>query len=180
MGDEREEREQQDRRPDGVAWNELEGKVIFLEFTRAMDNPDNMSVALECKGNQYTEAMAALERAQRSRAWRHQTAITSVTTAPLIFGVRGTVLIDEARTSLQALKLSEKQLQKVLTRGVREAVTAASEMCTARTAALKCLPKAPRGPDGKRAKVIIPQKPFRRGGWRSDRGGGVSVVAGNG
>ena len=31
---------------------------------------------------------------------------------------------------------------------------------------------APRGPDGKRAKVLIPQKPFKRAGWRSDRGGG--------
>ena len=167
-----EELEQQARRPDGVAWNELEGKVIFLEFTRAMDNPDNMAAALERKGQQYVVAMDALRRAQDRRDTRHKIRIGQVSTAPLIFGVRGTVLINDARSSLQGLQLSEKQLLKVLTRGVREAVTAASDMCSARMAALKCLPRAPRGPDGKRIKVVIPPKPFQRPSWRSDRGGG--------
>ena len=60
-----EEAEQQDRRPDGVAYNEVEGVVIFLEFTRAMDNPDNMERALQEKGKQYKEVMEALERAQQ-------------------------------------------------------------------------------------------------------------------
>ena len=169
---EEERRQQQDRRPDGVAYNELEGTVVFLEFTRAMDNPENMLAAFEKKGQQYSTAMEALIRAQSRAATQHNPHIGSVTTAPLIFGVRGTVLMEEARASLQALKLSGKQLAKVLTCGVRAAITAASEICTARTAALRCLPKAPRGPDGRRVKVLIPQKPFRHLPWRSDRGAG--------
>ena len=60
-----EEEEQCKRRPDGVAWNEVEGRVVFLEFTRAMDNPDNIRDALEAKGVQYAAAERALERAQR-------------------------------------------------------------------------------------------------------------------
>lgn len=164
-----EEVEQQDRRPDGVAYNEMEGTVIFLEFTRAMDNPDNMLRALADKGEQYVEAVAALERAQRRRATRHLPRIQSVSTAPLIFGVRGTVLMTTAREALHQLKLTEPQLKRVLAAGVRAAITAASNMCSARAAALKCLPRAPRGPDGKRAKVIIPPKPFQPPTWR--RGG---------
>ena len=96
-----EKAEQQDRRPDGVAYNEMEGVVIFLEFTRAMDNPDNMERALQEKGEQYKAAMAALERAQRRRATKHTPGITSISTAPLIFGVRGTVMMDTAREALQ-------------------------------------------------------------------------------
>ena len=59
-----EAREQEDRRPDGVAWHPIEGRVIFLESTRAMDNLENMVLAKEAKGAQYTIAMQALERAQ--------------------------------------------------------------------------------------------------------------------
>ena len=79
--------------------------------------------------------------------------------------------MDVARELLQQLQLTEGQLKRVLARGVREAITAASEMCSARIAALKCLPKAPRGADGKRVKVVIPQKPHRQQPWRRDRGG---------
>lgn len=43
--------EQEHKRwPDGVAWNEVDSTVIFLEFTRAMDNPENMTAAWERKG----------------------------------------------------------------------------------------------------------------------------------
>ena len=133
-----EEQEQAARRPDGVAWNETMGQVVFLEFTRAMDNPDTMATALQVKGQQYAQAMRALEDAQRPRAYKHQgpSRITSITTCPLIFGVRGTVLIEEARTGLQHLKLSSAQLKRVLAHGVRAAITAASDLCTARFAAL--------------------------------------------
>ena len=168
----REEEEQRRRRPDGVAWNEVEGKVVFLEFTRAMDNPDNMSEALVNKGRQYEAAMAALRRAQNLRALRHSSRISAVVTAPLIFGVRGTVMVNEAREVLSSLQLSEAQLRKVLAAGVRAAISAASDLCTARAAALRCLPKAPRGPDGKRVKVVIPPKPQRQTPWRGDRGRG--------
>ena len=167
-----EEARQRRRRPDGVAWNEVLGEVMFLEFTRAMDNPDNMSAALARKGHQYDAAVAALLRAQTRRATRHSSHIAKVSTAPLIFGVRGTVMIDEARTALAGLGLKEAQLKRALAAGVRAAITAASDMCTARVAALKCLPKKPRGPGGKRVKVIIPPKPFKAGPWRGDRGVG--------
>jgi hypothetical protein len=167
-----EEERQQDRRPDGVAWNEVSGQVIFLEFTRAMDNPDNMAAALEKKGQQYAAAMRALERAQRCREMKHSTRILYISTAPLIFGVRGTVLFNEARASLMPFNLTEAKLKRVLAAGVRAAITAASDMCSARTAALRSLPKAPRGADGKRVKEKIPQKPFKMGHWRGDRGGG--------
>jgi hypothetical protein len=167
-----EERKQKDRRPDGVAWHEVEGTVLFLEFTRAMDNPDNMSEALVKKGHQYDAAVKALVKAQSSRVLKHSSRIASVTTAPLIFGVRGTVLLDEAREALRPLNLREAQLRKAMAAGVRAAITAASDMCSARAAAMKCLPKAPRGPDGKRVKVKIPQKPQKARSWRADRGGG--------
>jgi hypothetical protein len=167
-----EEAEQANRRADGVAWNEVNGQVMFLEFTRAMDNPDNMSAALETKGDQYKEAVRALERAQRCRQTKHPTSIIYISTAPLIFGVRGTVLMDEARAALMPFNLTEAQLKKVLGAGVRAAITAASDMCSARAAALKCLPKAPRGANGRRVQVKIPQKPFRARHWRGDRGGG--------
>ena len=167
-----EEAAQKDRRPDGVAYNELEGKVIFIEVTRAMDNPDTMSAALERKGMQYSVAMEALRRAQRRRALRHTPTITTVTTAPLIFGVRGTVIYTEAREALEGLGLTQTQLNRALASGVRAAITAASNMCSARTAALKCLPRAPRGPDGKRINVTIPPKPYKPPIWRSDRGRG--------
>ena len=155
-----------------MAWNAITGQARFLEFTRAMDNPDNMVEALEAKGHQYDVAVAALERAQRSAAHKHSTRITSVVTAPLVFGVRGTVLVNEAADALQALNLTEAQLRRALAHGVRAAITAASDMCSARAAALKCLPQAPRGPDGKRMKVTIHPKPFVVPHWRQDRGGG--------
>ena len=169
---EEEELQEEGRRPDGMAWNHITGQVLFLEFTRVMDNPDNMSAALEKKGHQYDAAVEALRRAQGSSAHQHSTRIASVATAPLIFGVRGMILISEAAEALQALLLTDAQLLRALAHGMRAAITAASEMCSARTAALKCLPKAPRGPDGKRAKVFIPTKPFKAGHWRRDRGGG--------
>jgi hypothetical protein len=170
--DDVEEERQRRRRPDGVAWNAISGEVVFMEFTRAMDNPDNMAVALARKGHQYDKAVEALTRAQNYRSTKHSSRIAGVSTAPLIFGVRGTVMIDEARESLRVLGLTEAQLKRALATGVRAAITAASDMCTARTAALKCLPGIPRGADGKRVKTHIPQKPFKAAHWRRDRGSG--------
>jgi hypothetical protein len=166
-----EERKQSQRRPDGVAWNPVLGKVIFLEFTRAMDNPDNMAAACAAKGQQYMVPMRALQKAQRSREHRHPALVTEqISTAPLIFGVRGAVLMDVAGVSLAPLGLTTKQLHRVLASGVRAAITAASTMCSARFAANKSLPAAPRGPNGKRIKVLIPQRPMQPRPWRSERG----------
>ena len=167
----REEEKQSKRRPDGVAWNPVLGKVIFLEFTRAMDNPTNMTEACEAKGRQYTFAMRALRKAQEpGQRKRGSVAIASVSTAPLVFGVRGTVLMEVATESLAPLGLKKTQLDKVLASGVRAAVTAASDMCAARFAALRTLPAKPRGPNGKRMKTVIPPKPTRFLPWRSERG----------
>ena len=147
------------------------GKVIFLEFTRAMDNPDNMAAACEAKGKQYRIPLRALMKAQEpGRRKRGALAVASATTAPLIFGVRGTVLMDVAASSLESLGLNKAQLHKVLASGVRAAITAASEMCAARFAALRTLPAQPRGANGKRQKQVIPPKPTRLSGWRSERG----------
>ena len=166
--------EQKDCRPGGVAWNKVDGRVILLEFTQVMDNPDNMSAAMEAKGQQYKEAEVALERVQWCRATKHSTPIMYISTAPLIFCVRGTVMIDEARASLMSLKLTEAQLKRALSAGVRAVIAAASNMCSARAAAIRCLPKAPRGANGRRVKVTIPQKPFKPGPWRQERGWGGS------
>jgi hypothetical protein len=165
-----EEREQEVRRPDGVAWNPVKGEVIFLEFTRAMDNPDNMAAACIAKGAQYDVPIRALRRAQDFRATKHKDHIYSITTAPLIFGVRGTVLMDVASEALRPLGLTHAQMKTTLARGVRAAITAASEMCSARFAALRSVPAAPRGPNGKRIRIIIPPKPFVATRWRGERG----------
>lgn len=156
-----EERQQMTRRPDGVVWNPVLGKVIFLEFTRAMDNPKNMALACATKGRQYLVPMRAAQRANL---------LYTVSTSPMIFGVRGTVLMTEAAEGLKDLKLTGAQLKRVLASGVRAAITAASEMCSARFAALRSLPASPRGRDGKKIKTVIPQKPAIARPWRSDRG----------
>ena len=88
----------------------------------------------------------------------------------MIFGVRGTVLMTEAAEGLKDLKLTGAQLKRVLASGVCAAITAASEMCSARFAALRSLPASPRGRDGKKVKTVIPQKPAIARPWRSDRG----------
>lgn len=158
------------RRPDGVAWNPVLGEVIFLEFTRAMDNPENMAAAAAAKGNQYEIPMRALRDAQNHSATKHTSHIYQVSTAPLIFGARGTVLMKEAIEGLAPFQLTTAKINKVLASGVRAAITAASSMCGARFAALRSLPAQPRGPDGKRIKICIPQKPMQPRPWRSERG----------
>ena len=84
-------------------------------------------------------------------------------------------MVEEAAKGLAPLMLTEAQLRKTLAHGVRAAITAASDMCSARFAALKSLPAAPRGPDSKRIKVIIPPKPMPSVPWRKDRGWGAST-----
>lgn len=167
-----EERKQIHSRPDGVAWNPVLGQVIFLEFSRVMDNPDNMLAACEAKGKQYKAAMLALLKAQRNLQLRHTKRIHSVITCPLIFGVRCTVLMDVANESLAPMALKPVQLQRVLAIGVRAAITAALDMCCARFAVLRSLPARPRGANGKRVKVVIPPKPAKLLPWRGDRGCG--------
>jgi len=163
-----EREEQENRRQDGVAWNLVSKIVLFLEFTRCMDHPHTLKEAVERKASQYDAAVDALFRAQE-RA-RYDDKLQHIVTLPLVFGVRGSVAYEAACESLKWFEMSAAKRDKVLACGVREAITGASELCTARYAALKSLPKVPRAANGKRVKVCIPPKPHRGGGWRSDRG----------
>ena len=79
-------------------------------------------------------------------------------------------MIDVATTSLAPMKITSAQLNRVLASGVRAAITVAYTMCAARFAAKRSLPAAPRGPNGQRIGVVIPQKPTRPRVWRSERG----------
>mmetsp|Transcript_35403 Transcript_35403/g.72869 ORF Transcript_35403/g.72869 Transcript_35403/m.72869 type:complete len:570 (+) Transcript_35403:200-1909(+) len=130
---EEEARLQQDRRPDCIAYNAGEQRALFLEFTRAMDHPHTMPSALEAKTHQYDAPVRALRKGQPD---------LRVRTAPLIFGVRGSVLFPEATTELQPFMLTPAATKRVLAAGVRAAITAASDMVTARSEALKGMGKA--------------------------------------
>ena len=136
-----------------------------------MDNPDNMREACAAKGQQYIKPMRAIMKAQEpGQKKRGSPTVYSATTAPLIFGVRGTAMINVAAESLAPLGLTKAQLDTVLASGVRAAITAASDMCAARFAALRTLPAKPRGQRGTRRKQVIPPKPTRLPPWRSERG----------
>jgi pseudouridine-5'-phosphate glycosidase len=99
-----------------------------------MDQQDNMAKASERKGMQYSEAMDALRRAQRRRGTQGETSVVS--TLPILVGVRGSVEYSEAVNEFNVFKLSKRKLDKVLAAGVRAAITAASNMISARAAAL--------------------------------------------
>ena len=125
--DARERRKERNRRPDCVAYNAGSRQVMFMEFTRAMDYEQTMAKALAAKSNQYTKAVKAARRADRG---------LRVSTAPFIFGARGSVVYANALAELRTFNLKPAALTKVLAAGVRAAVTAASDMVTARFAAL--------------------------------------------
>ena len=40
-----------------MAWNETEQKLLFLEFTRSMDQGDSLEANTLCKGKQYNAAV---------------------------------------------------------------------------------------------------------------------------
>mmetsp|Transcript_29555 Transcript_29555/g.60617 ORF Transcript_29555/g.60617 Transcript_29555/m.60617 type:complete len:234 (+) Transcript_29555:306-1007(+) len=164
-----EEAVQCNRRPDAVAWNAGERRLVFLKFTRAMDTEDNLAAALEAKGRQYIEAERAIRRAQR--ALSRVTTIDSVITAPLVFGVRGSVMTEDAKEGLRSLQLTDARFRRAMVAGVRAAITGLLEMCTARFEALKQLVRPP-PPAGRRRRApeVIPPKPWVRAAWRSDRG----------
>ncbi len=63
--------------------------VMLLEFTRAMDNPDTMAIALTTKTLQYAKAASAVCRAQERL---QRATITAVAVVPFIFGVCGAVV----------------------------------------------------------------------------------------
>ena len=125
---ERERRKQCDRRPDCIAYEPSSKRVLFLEFTRAMDHPHTMPTALECKTHQYDAAVRALRRANPA---------LTVRTVPLVFGVRGSVLYADAKSELRVFNMKPAADTRVLAAGVRAAITAASDMVTARFTARK-------------------------------------------
>ena len=172
----REERKQRRRRPDGVAWNRETNTILFLEFTRCMDHTHSLLAAVARKETQYAEAVAAIERAARADRGNSVSAFVATgkraATAyciPMVFGVRGSVAWETAHEALKWFNLKDAQNERILTQGVRAAITAASDLCSARFAALKTVVK-PRRRRGQK-KAAIPQKPFRAMGWRADRGG---------
>ena len=76
----------------------------------------------------------------------------------------------DACEGLKWFQLSNAKRDRILAKGVREAITGASNMCTARFEALRQLPGAPQLPNGRRQKVVIPPKAHRTQAWRADRG----------
>ena len=158
---ETEESEEQDRRPDGVAFNEAEGIIAFLEFSRPMDQENNMRAAQERKSDQYLAAEKAIRRAANRIPWKDRK-VKTVSTLPLLVGVRGSVNHYEAVQALSIFDLTGKKTDRVLAAGVRAAITAASAMIDARTAAL---PSAP-----SRGKQQFKPRPWRATAWRADRG----------
>ena len=123
-----EEVKQINSRPDCLAYNPSTKQVLFLEFTRAMDHVHTMPAAHACKTKQYDAAVRALKKGNPSFMIR---------TAPLVFGVRGSVLYTPATSELYPFGLTTAKKRQVLAAGVRAAVSAASDMITARYAALK-------------------------------------------
>eukprot|EP00961_Rhodomonas_salina_P016773 226265-Rhodomonas_salina.1 len=137
---EEEQQEQLKRRPDGVAWNQKERKITFLELTRCMDHGDNMTAARANKSCQYDIAIAAIKRAQNALPRGDR---SSVFTAPLIFGVRGSVLSGHAATVLRSVEVKEEHVTAILRRGVRAAIKRLTVMTGARKTALQNLQNLP-------------------------------------
>ena len=125
--DDRERRKQAQRRPDCIAYHAGSKQVLLMEFTRAMDHEHTMPRALDTKTHQYDAAVRAIRRGDSS---------VHVRTVPVVFGVRGSILYNEAVSEFRSFGLKETVVAKVLAAGVRAAVTAASDMITARFAAL--------------------------------------------
>ena len=133
--DAREQRKQERRRPDAVAWNALTGALYFLEFSRPMDQDGSLAAAADRKGCQYDAAVDAIMRGQRSREGRARSErVHTVRTIPLVFGVRGSVEYADLKYELGPFNI--KRLDKTLAAGVRAAIEGASDMVSARTAAL--------------------------------------------
>ena len=134
-----------------------------------MDHPLTMAAAIERKSQQYDEAVEAIRRAQQALSYSART-VAEVSTIPMVFGVRGAMAYSEACEGFKWFAMSAAKRDRILAKGVREAITGASDLCTARFEALKKVPAAPRLPNGKRQRVVIPQKPFKPSVWRGDRG----------
>ena len=156
-----EEAREGNQRPDGVAYHETDHTVLFLEFARPMDQDQNVYAAQERKSTQYSVAEAAIRRAERQTPFLNRT-VRHVDSVPFVVGVRGSVVYNRLLGALEVFKLSARKTDRVIAAGVRAAVTASSEMITARTAAL---PTAPR-----RGRQAYQVRPRQDRGWRADRG----------
>ena len=141
-----------------------------------MDHTHTMLAALDRKTHQYDEAIAAVQRAQEPLLLSKRT-VRIVNTIPLVFGVRGAVAHAEAIEGLKWFKLSSAKMDRILAQGVRAAITGASDLCTTRFEVIHKVPGAPRLPNGKRQRVIIPPKPHCQQVWRADRGGGGEKIS---
>jgi hypothetical protein len=124
---------QRRRRPDGVAWHEQDKVLLFLEFSRPMDQDENIRASTLQKGTQYDEAVNAILKGQRSQEGQLQP-IKVVRTVPLIFGVRGSVDLQDITSQLAPFKM--KKPARVIAAGIRAAISGASNMIVARREAL--------------------------------------------
>ena len=138
---EEEKLQEEVRRPDCIAYNLQEKRIILMEFTRAMDRPHTMQQALTVKSTQYAAATRALRKGQRTFAVR---------TSPYIFGALGSVLTAPALEQLNVFKLTPSKAAEVLAAGCRAAITGASNMATARFASIKQQRTQMRARKGKR------------------------------
>ena len=112
-----------------------------------MDQGDSLTAATLRKGEQYDAAVQAVtkgERPQRSSQF-------AVSTAPLVFGVRGSV--DYADILLHLAPFNLHRPDRVLAAGVRAAVAAASTMIDGRKAKLAELAAVGRQSRGGRART---------------------------
>eukprot|EP00961_Rhodomonas_salina_P239648 3237089-Rhodomonas_salina.1 len=92
-----------------------------------MDHPHTLAAALQVKSSQYAAVEQAAMRAQRSKNYLDRT-VVHASTAPFIFGVRGSVLTLESAPFFRLLNLTTSQESKVLAHGVRAAISAASDL----------------------------------------------------
>mmetsp|Transcript_3682 Transcript_3682/g.7442 ORF Transcript_3682/g.7442 Transcript_3682/m.7442 type:complete len:131 (+) Transcript_3682:368-760(+) len=127
-----------------------------------MDQLANMRASMDRKSEQYAAAMTAISRAQLATPFFDRQ-VRDVRTLPMIVGVRGSVLYDDAVADLAIFELPKRKVDRVLAAGVRAAISVASEMITGRTVAL---PNAP--PRGRQA---FRPRARRQVHWRAERGG---------
>eukprot|EP00961_Rhodomonas_salina_P153315 2063963-Rhodomonas_salina.3 len=127
-----EERKEQQHRPNITAWPEhaADWIVLFLEFTRATNKPDNMDRAKAAKGSQYYAVVCAINNAADVPGTEDICACT----LPFTFGTLGSVLEPEAHSHLEQLDIKKKHFNSILGACVRAAVLGLAAMSDARTA----------------------------------------------
>eukprot|EP00961_Rhodomonas_salina_P184856 2495673-Rhodomonas_salina.2 len=128
---------------------------------QCMDHEHMLKAALAVKSHQYYAVVQAALLAQATTSY-DQCTVKTVSTAPFIFGFRGSILTLDCAPFFHLLGLSQAKTDDILASCVRAAVTAASDMCTACLAAKAKQPPAslPRLPGKRKHQTTIPNKPW--------------------